>query len=131
MSNDTDFDQPTWTKKRIAIAAGVGLFLLFAALGHADEDTAGGSSDREYAAFDVCTEFVKDQLKAPGTAEFRNPYEDDGEVTITGAGDGPYTVRSTVDAQNGFGAQLRNSFSCTVSYTGDSNWHLEAPVQLY
>lgn len=79
---------------------------------------------RELDAFDACKGFVKSQLKAPSTAKFRNFYEKDGEVLVTGTGDGPYTVTSTVDSQNSFGAKLRSSFTCTVTLTG-STWGLD------
>lgn len=94
--------------------------IIGAATGGGDDE--GG--DRELAAFDVCRDFVKDRLRSPGSAEFRNYFQDDGEVVVTGSGDGPYVVSSTVDSQNGFGALLRSDFTCTVNYTGGSNWRL-------
>jgi hypothetical protein len=81
--------------------------------------TSGGSPGM---AFEMCKDFVKARLKAPSTATFRNFYEDDGEVRVTGSGAGPYTIQSTVDSQNGFGAKIRSNFSCTVTATGDT-WH--------
>lgn len=91
------------------------------ALGGDDEDN---EEDRAFGAFDVCKEFVTDRLRSPGSAEFRNYFEDDGEVRVTGTGNGPYVVRSTVDSQNGFGALLRSDFTCTVNHVGDGNWRL-------
>lgn len=80
--------------------------------------------DLDRDAFNICKEFVEDRLKAPSTAVFRNYFEDDGEVTVTGSGSGPYTVRSSVDSQNGFGAMLRSDFVCTVENTSGDSWHL-------
>ena len=93
------------------------------ALGGGDDDSPS-ATDLKAGAFDVCTQFVEDRLKAPGTAKFRNYFQDDGEVIVTGIGEGPYTVRSSVDAQNGFGAEIRTDFVCTVNHTGDGNWRL-------
>ena len=94
---------------------------------------AGSGSDSESSdaspglAFVMCKDFVKDRLKAPATATFRNFYDDDGEVSVTGSGDGPYRVVSTVDSENGFGAKIRSRFSCTVTHTpGGDNWRLDA-----
>jgi len=86
------------------------------------EDEAG---DRRYAAFDVCTQFVEDRLKAPGTAKFRNYFQHDGEVTVTG-GPSEFTVVSTVDSENSFGASLRASFTCTVRTANGTNFNLVA-----
>lgn len=105
---------------RPAIAASLVAIVL---VGVACSDTSE-SEDMNYAAFDICTKFVKDRLKAPSSAKFRNFFEDDGEVTVTGSGDGPFVVRSTVDSENSFGAQIRGDFVCTVRNTGDSNWRL-------
>lgn len=87
-------------------------------------DTASDASPG--MAFEMCKDFVKDRLKAPSTATFRNFYQDDGEVSATGFGDGPYRIVSTVDSENGFGAKIRSTFSCTVSHTGGGNWRLSA-----
>lgn len=71
----------------------------------------------------MCKDFVKDRLKSPSSAKFRNFYEDDGEVLVEGSGP-QFKVVSTVDSQNGFGAMLRSSFVCTVTDRGDT-WHLD------
>lgn len=94
------------------------------------ESSTGGSSsadaeEQEYAAFEMCKEFIKDRLKSPATAKFRNFFEDDGEVSVSGLGQGPYTVVSTVDSQNGFGALVRSSFTCTVTNTSGNSWRLD------
>lgn len=79
--------------------------------------TAGGSDpsfDREaegVGAINACEDWVRDQLKAPATAEF-------GDSTATGSG--PWTVTGTVDAENSFGAMLRQTWSCEVRLDGDT-----------
>lgn len=89
-------------------------------------DDVDSSSDNSYAAFDICQTFVKRQLRSPGSAKFRNYFQDDGEVSVFGFGNGPYTVSSSVDAQNGFGALIRSDFTCRVTLGADGEtWHLE------
>ena len=90
-------------------------------LGGDDEPDA---DDLRSSAFDVCTQFVEDRLKSPGSAKFRNYFQDDGEVTVTGSGDGPYIVTSSVDSENSFGALLRNNFVCEVRHIDGTQWRL-------
>lgn len=103
------------------IVAVIVVSILLSMCGSDDDD---GGDDLQFGAFDVCREFVKDRLKAPGSASFRNYFDDDGEVRVTGSGDGPYTVRSTVDSENSFGAKIRTGFTCTVEHTGDGRYRL-------
>lgn len=72
----------------------------------------------EYGARDVCEQFVEKRLKAPATAEFEN-------TATTQAGD-EWTVEGDVDAENGFGALIRNHYVCTVRPTdaAGANWEL-------
>lgn len=70
-------------------------------------DDAGDAGTARYA----CEERVKNSLKSPSTADFSG-------VTTTGSG--PYSVTGDVDSQNGFGAMVRSSFSCSVRMTDDT-----------
>jgi hypothetical protein len=82
-------------------------------------------------AYVQCTNAVSSRLKAPSTAKFGN-YSDSlskpiksvlnsyGEENIT------FLVVGYVDAQNGFGAMLRNSYSCTITGMPGNRWHLES-----
>lgn len=89
-----------------------------------DDEPGVDQEVMEVSAFEVCKDFVKDRLKSPGSATFRNQFEDDGEVVVTGSGRGPYTIVSTVDSENSFGASLRSRFTCTVTNTDGDNWKL-------
>ena len=89
-----------------------------------DGDVASNPEVMQLSAFNVCKDFVRDRLKSPGSASFRNFFEGDGEVSVTGAGDGPFVVRSSVDSENSFGASLRTSFTCEVRRAGGDNWRL-------
>lgn len=72
----------------------------------------GGSSaaPNRFEAIQYCEDRVREQLRAPSTAEFRSSATDTN----------PFRVTGTVDAQNAFGATVRNDFQCTVNITGDS-----------
>lgn len=66
---------------------------------------------REDAAIAACRKAVKEQLKAPATAQFIEEKTDDfnSYIEVTGA----------VDSQNSFGALLRNRFECHAVRQGD------------
>jgi hypothetical protein len=59
-------------------------------------------------------EFVKDRLKAPGTAEFSTNEND--AVMID---ENNYYIHSWVDAENSFGAKLRSNYKCKIVFNGD------------
>lgn len=74
----------------------------------------GSSSTTDgFGARDACESWVKDQLKAPSTADFV-----DGGITSTG--ESAWTIAGQVDAENGFGAQVRTDWTCDVSLSGDT-----------
>jgi hypothetical protein len=64
-----------------------------------DPDNAGEAQAQ-------CRDLVEGSLKAPATAEF-------GELSAAKLL-GEWTVTGYVDAENSFGAMLRNNFQCTV-----------------
>lgn len=60
---------------------------------------------------ETCEELVKEQLKAPSTAQFAEFLEKlDTKIYTSGNGDRLY--KSFVDSQNSFGAMLRMRFEC-------------------
>ena len=75
--------------------------------------------------FDACwmaQKFVKGQLKAPSTAKFAPCGEPDTVVTRI---ERAWIVRSWVDAENSFGANLRNNFTAKLFYYPSSDsWTL-------
>lgn len=80
--------------------------------------------DNSTMAHIQCKEFVKERLKAPSSADFAFL-----DYTATKLTDNQYVIRSYVDAQNSFGAKLRNSYTCSVKWNGSSdndirNWEL-------
>lgn len=83
-------------------------------------DGGSGSSDADgYGAESVCEDWVRDKLKAPATADFDNE-----EIS----GSGPWTITGTVDAQNGFGAQIRVDWSFDVRLDSDDYYRGSATL---
>jgi hypothetical protein len=61
-----------------------------------------------------CQAEIKAQLKAPGTASF-----DSTVSTLKIPTSGNYMVLGSVEAQNGFGARLTNSYACEMEKYGE------------
>jgi hypothetical protein len=73
----------------------------------------------DIGAFVMAKGFVKKVLKSPSTAEFPWGTTDS---TIRNIGNCTYDVRSYVDAQNSFGAKIRNNYHVVVKYEGNDKW---------
>ena len=119
-------------KKRSGCLGYVALFFVLLVIGTIISALPGGEDSPDAApdpvvehsqveAYGICRQFVRDRLKAPRTAKFPSG----GSEGATHMGDGKYVVRSYVDAENSFGAMLRNHFVCTVQWTGGDSWRLE------
>lgn len=78
------------------------------------------------AADAMAKHFVTQRLKAPSTAKF--PRYDETSVLITGACE--YTIQSYVDAQNGFGAMIRNQYSAEIRYDPMQNTYMALDIQI-
>ena len=81
------------------------------------EDTFGHD---EFDAMAIAEKTVKDNLKAPSTAEFCKHKE----CSITCSGD-TWTVSGYVDAQNSFGTFLRNDFTVKFTFESDERYTIE------
>lgn len=68
---------------------------------------------RKGDAEQACQGYIEQALRAPASAEF-------GEFETEERTEYGYTVTGDVDSQNGFGALLRNSYTCKVNQVGDS-----------
>ena len=65
--------------------------------------------------YQACQGFVRANLKAPSTAVF--PAAPTSSVVITqGQFDGVTVLKGYVDAQNGFGAQIRSIWACSTKF---------------
>lgn len=76
-------------------------------------------SGRFYYAYTTAQELIKSQLKAPSTAEFCK-WDD---VKRTYFENDTYRVQLWVDAQNSFGAMIRETYQVDLKPNGDS-WNL-------
>lgn len=65
-------------------------------------------------ATSACEGMVEDRLKAPATADF--------DTRTAVEGDSGWVVTGVVDSQNGFGAQIRSAYRCTITHDGGDRW---------
>ena len=66
--------------------------------------------------------FVMQGLKKPTTAKF----PDLAEAELTPVGLHTWRVQAWVDAQDTFGASVRDAFVCQISQEADGRWRLDA-----
>lgn len=73
--------------------------------------------ERDVEAYVMAQEFVKRELRAPATAEFPiiNMRENTSIPTKTLDGKCAFRVTMNVDAENGFGAKIRQRFFVTLA----------------
>lgn len=99
------------------------LFSCWTIVSRSDGDGDGDNDEnRARMASIQCRNFVKDRLKSPSTAKF--PMSTGQDV-----GNNSFEVSSYVDAQNSFGATIRQNWYCKIQYiSGDdsyrTNWNL-------
>lgn len=87
-----------------------------------NNSSSNGGRDLAIMASIQCKNFVKDNIKSPSTAKFTSPM-------TTELGNDSFEVVAYVDAENSFGANVRNLFVCKIRYVGgddaiQSNWKL-------
>ena len=90
----------------------------------------GGSSNKaitDTEALTMCQQFVTNHLIAPSTAKFPGYY--DTRIGMLNGDPHSWRVIGYVDAQNAFGAQIRNYYTCDARYNGGewadiNNWTL-------
>lgn len=92
-----------------------------------NKNSYSGSSARhtDSEAFSCAKAIVKSSLKSPSTAKFCWITD----ATVTHLGNGEYKVTGWVDAQNSFGATLRQNF--VVVYTATENGYKNGTATLY
>lgn len=74
-----------------------------------------GSGGGPVAAMQYCEHAVKQRLRSPGSGDFQYGHS----TKVISLGNDKYRLRSFVDSQNAFGAQVRTHFVCEVQ-GGDS-----------
>lgn len=77
----------------------------------------------DVAATLACENALRGKLKAPSTASFSG-----GMDTRVSQREGLWAVEGYVDAQNGFGAQIRSRYSCSVTFNGAAALVVSAEV---
>lgn len=80
--------------------------------------TVTASQQREYSHAEAYAEaeaIISKYLKSPSTAKFPSI----GEVKIEDLGGGGFQVEGYVDAQNSFGAMLRQNWEMVFQFVGD------------
>jgi hypothetical protein len=123
----------------IIILIGLIIFIVIYSLPSGDSEPSSLSSQpkqeqvskpTEVEASIIAKDFVKIFLKSPSTAKF--PLLEYNSVALpdTEFGKSRYRVSSYVDAQNAFGAMIRNNWTVTMKYLGGEwnsveSWELE------
>jgi len=101
------------------------VFIAWLLFGESDSGPGSDSpTPTKIEAWGMAQGFVKDQLKSPSTADFGGVLTEyqDPDTIVTDLGRGTFRVRAWVDSQNGFGAMIRNRFTCEVKYQGNDKW---------
>ena len=80
-----------------------------------EQRAANDARTEQYSAAFACQDAVRGILKAPATAEFQAPRN--AQYTYREI-DGSFSVTFYVDAQNSFGAKLRETYACHVVKAG-------------
>lgn len=113
-------NRPAWRKVALAVVMLVGAVLCCLNPG----DMLGiesGTEPNELDAYAACKHFVRQHLRAPRTAKFPMITEVDwaSENDLWG-------IEGYVDAENTFGAKVREYYNCQVRYdSADDDWRLE------
>lgn len=100
--------KPVSRQATVLVLLGLGLFI--AAAANVPRD---GKGTDNFEVISTCRAVVEKVLKAPSTAKFIS-----GEDSVRRREDGSINVSGYVDAQNGFGAMLRNEYECEVVQVG-------------
>lgn len=77
-------------------------------------------SHDKYDALAIAKKVVKEKLKSPATAVFC----DSSECTISCVGN-TWTISGYVDAQNSFGATLRNNFKVKITFSSSNKYTVD------
>lgn len=110
-----------------ALKFGFAVISIYSVAKCSDSTNEDPNADRSSMAYIQCKGFVKSRLKSPASAEF--PPNSSAKVYRPWADKQQYTVTAYVDAQNGFGANLRSRFICEIEWNGVksldiANWKL-------
>lgn len=121
-----NFDYAAYEKKKqnksalvVAIILAV-LVLSYLVISENSKEEKIFEKDLKIDAFVIAKNFIRQNLKAPSTAEFQS-YP---EATISNDGN-QFTIYTYVDAQNSFGAMIRTHFRVVLKYKPETDkWEL-------
>ena len=85
------------------------------------------NDDERNICWELAQKAVKNQLKSPSSAKFPFAYNSKG-VSITSSGNS-YTVRAWVEAQNSFGATIKDSFTVKIEKSGTTFTVISCDIQ--
>jgi hypothetical protein len=74
----------------------------------------------DIGAFVICKQFVTETLTSPSSAEFQSMVD----AQVIKYKPNRWEVTAWVEADNSFGASIRDLFTCRVEYQGAGNWTL-------
>jgi hypothetical protein len=103
----------------ISIAIGVLVLVIMVANCGTEHVRPDLPSSDGFDAYLMSQKFIKDRLLAPRTAQFCSFNET--KVTVEGL---LFEVSGCVDAQNVYGALVRQHYRCTLQYVGHDRWQL-------
>lgn len=88
----------------------------------------GGKSGKidKYDAWVIAQDEVKNRLKAPSTADFCSM----SSATVKKNGN-TWTVKGYVDAENSFGAKVRNDFTVVITVSEDGGQYIVEECSIY
>jgi hypothetical protein len=79
--------------------------------------------DNSTMAYIMMEDFVKRRLRSPSTADFPGFFGGRGDH-VQYLGEQKYRIVSWVDAQNAFGATIRNNFVGEIQQVSEEQWQL-------
>ena len=129
MYNIANHNLSTFNWKKVTIAICIGLVGIIIASYYA-KHTLDKYTPTKQEAYAMSCQFMKSMLKAPPTAKFPSfdPSVINATVWCTSLPTQNnhirFMVRSYVDSQNSFGAQIRTYYTFVISY-GNFEWKLE------
>ncbi len=111
----------------IGVAIIIVIIIIAAITSSGSKSGSGGGKDTDsyghdkFDAMVIAEKAVKNQLKSPSSAKFCST----SAATITHSGN-TWTVSGWVEAQNSFGATLRNNFRVRFTFNSQSNYTIES-----
>lgn len=102
----------------LSILGGIAGFGYLVIVGSGPSDPCGTKTEAMISGYTAAQLFMKRKLIVPTSADFQNPtYAEVQKIKC-----GQWRIRSHVDSQNGFGAQIRTHFTGVVAKQSNGTW---------